>query len=825
MIPISDLPAYQVPAHLLLSWLFNAIVYGTALAFVTWALIQMFLRRARPALHAALWMIVLVKFVLPLGPAWNFSLASSLGALAQVTLPLAAPAVPRTESGASPIAPHGLGTSDWLPITAFDAETFTATAPPARSATRWSLLVMVGAAYAVGLLCVGAHRLRRYRRFARYCRRLPDADESTRGAVYAVCRSHGLKRLPSVRMSGDAPSPFIFGMLEPTLVLSPRQLTDPRELEAVVLHEIAHLRRGDLLVRYLQWIAGTALFFWPVVAWVNRRIDLAREQACDEWALRHARISPGDYARCLLRALHPAASPRSTYCPTAMAASLKTVERRIDMILTSPVRRGVGRSIGLPAGALLLAWAGFGLTGAGAAPPGNDASPPPSAAKTETAMSALQDLLVEHLGPDVHDLVTRLHGRLAELHSGAISADASRPTAFSFAWAVEDDGPLPIAATGHETHVLAFKLAEDAADDGKPQMIFVHRTDGPSEAELSEFAKRHPAADADGDGAVSREERDAYLIALAMGDPASVLNEYPKADRNADRLLDAAEAARLVQGGPMIDQVGANVMRFKTRHVGGSDRNVDAEVEAIAVLGEPPAGPPDASRKVVRLIRKSDGTQEVTVNGQPADPAQLRDVMILPPDGGAAGAIGQRVIVKRVDVDGDDSGVSTQAFEHRICLSGPEGAAMNVPIPPAIWILNNVAGSPTTADVARYVDVARQAPLALFLEMNPNADSNGDGVLTPAERDGFLEKQTAKMRAEILKRFPDADANGDGTLSREEMDTFFQSRHAGSAAGAGQGAVGQGRIIRKLHPGDSPSGATQIRIESDPDVRDVDAQK
>ncbi|TWT39949.1 Regulatory protein BlaR1 [Phycisphaerae bacterium RAS1] len=825
---LSDLPAYQLTAQLVLSWLFNAVVYGTALALVTWALVQLFLRRARPALHAALWMIVLVKFILPLGPAWDFSLANSLSTLAKFAMPAAPGAAP---SSPPPLVHPGTAPPlDWMPITAFDAAQPPPAAPQKQTASGWSVLALLGVLYGIGLLCVGAYRLRQYRRFATYCRRLPAADEATRGAVYAVCRLHGVQRLPSVRMSSNAPAPFIFGMLEPTLVLSPRQLADTRELEAVVLHEIAHLRRGDLLVRYLQCLAGTALFFWPVVAWVNRRIDLAREQACDEWALRHARISPGDYARCLLRALHPSGSPRTSYCPTAMAASLKTVERRIDMILTSPVRRGVGRSIGLPAGALLLAWAGFGLTGAGAASTKDNAdAAPPSAAKTESAMSALHELLTENIGPEMHELVARLHGRLAELHHGLMSGDNAPQMHFAFEWNDEDDGPIAIPVDGeeHAIGVLMFHSDDDAPDADEPQTVFMHRINGPGDEDLAGFATQHPTADVNGDGAVSREERDAYVVALAMSDPTSVMNQYPKSDRNADSRLDANEAARLVQGGPMIDQVGANVMRFKTRHVGGADDNAAAEVEAIAIAGSelPAADRPGAQRKVVRVIRKGDGTQEVTVNGQPADEAQLKDIIIECPDDAAPG--GQRVIKRiRVNPNGDDS-AAPQMFEKQICLDGADAGSWmsKLGAPPAIWILDNVDGSPTSADVARYVDVARQAPLALFLEMNPKADANGDGVLVESERDAFLESHTSKMRAEMLKRFPEADANSDGALSREEMDTFFHSRHGGGAAGAWQGADGRHMIVRKFQQGDAASGEMQIRVEVSTDEDDADAPK
>jgi hypothetical protein len=156
------------------------------------------------------------------------------------------------------------------------------------------------------------------------------------------------------------------------LVLPRRRPSTTDELEAVVLHEIAHLKRRDMLVRQLQWCVGTALYFWPVVAWVNRRIDLAREQACDAFALRHGRLSVQEYARCLQRAAQPPRPWFRAYGPAAMASAPGTLERRIDMILRTKTK-STPRRLRLAGAAFLMAWSVFVLTGAVA--PGADSAP------------------------------------------------------------------------------------------------------------------------------------------------------------------------------------------------------------------------------------------------------------------------------------------------------------------------------------------------------------------------------------------------------------------------------------------------------------------
>jgi beta-lactamase regulating signal transducer with metallopeptidase domain len=381
--------------------------------------------------------------------------------------------------------------------------------------------IALGTAYLLGVAGIAALNLRRHWRLVRYCRALPAADPGARALVEDVCRRLGFSSTPRVRVSDEAPAPFIFGFLRPTLVLSRRQLDRAEELEAVALHELAHVRRGDLLVRYVQWLAGTLLFFWPVVAWVNRRIDLAREYACDEWALRHGRLSAGEYARCLLRAVRHGRVPLSGLAPAAMAANPSHVERRIEMILDTTLRRPVRPTLAALGGTLLVVWTAFVLGGAASARAVEDDK------KTQTAEQTVQTIVVTSCeGGADGDVLLR-----------ALPIDGADPI-FLF-------GPGIAGQVGPDCYVFS---QSEFSDSGTPRITaFVAHT-AIGEAALARFAERYPAADADGDGKVSRAEHDAYLVALALSDPAAVLAQYPKADRNGDGKLDDEEAARLVTG-------------------------------------------------------------------------------------------------------------------------------------------------------------------------------------------------------------------------------------------------------------------------------------
>jgi beta-lactamase regulating signal transducer with metallopeptidase domain len=337
-------------------WISLALVLGTLLAGLTWLLTRFTLPRLTPAAHAALWSIVLLKFLIPIGPGQPMSLANAWEAVRD-RLPMQLPTVAVAE-----IEPQE------TPLLATESESASRASTSSTLALPTAALTALAVLYLGGVLLVVVRRGRRYLDFASQCRALPEADASTRRLVQRVCRRLGVRRVPSIRISDEMPAPFIIGIFRPTLVLSRLHLGRPNELETVVVHEVTHLRRGDLTVRCLQWIAGALFFFWPVVAWVNRRIDAAREQACDQWALRHGKLAATDYARCLLRAARGLSARRIAYRPACMAGRMSTIERRIDMILESsakPALRPRWRVVAVVL--LLVVWGGFALTGPTAA--------------------------------------------------------------------------------------------------------------------------------------------------------------------------------------------------------------------------------------------------------------------------------------------------------------------------------------------------------------------------------------------------------------------------------------------------------------------------
>ena len=109
----------------------------------------------------------------------------------------------------------------------------------------------------------------------------------------ALRRTAGVRSMVRWAVSAKVTSPAVGGLLRPTVVMPP-DLDDgltPKQLNWVLLHELAHIRRGDLWVVAIQRLVGATFFFHPAVHLANWIIDQLREYACDDAALAAAHAS------------------------------------------------------------------------------------------------------------------------------------------------------------------------------------------------------------------------------------------------------------------------------------------------------------------------------------------------------------------------------------------------------------------------------------------------------------------------------------------------------------------------------------------------------
>ncbi len=112
----------------------------------------------------------------------------------------------------------------------------------------------------------------------------------------------GVRRSVVVRTSNVANSAFTAGWIHPVIVLPLSLLSAvPRDqVEAIIAHEVAHIRRHDFVINLLQHLLENLFFYHPAMWWLSRRMRAEREHCADDFVVRHL-VAPVPYARALMQ--------------------------------------------------------------------------------------------------------------------------------------------------------------------------------------------------------------------------------------------------------------------------------------------------------------------------------------------------------------------------------------------------------------------------------------------------------------------------------------------------------------------------------------------
>src|SRR6266849_2473128 len=166
----------------------------------------------------------------------------------------------------------------------------------------------------------------------------------------ALQRKMGLDRVIRYCECHRLDAPAVLGWLRPVVLLPVRALTSLTEeqIEAVIAHELAHIRRFDCFVNLFQIATETMLFYHPAVWWVSQRIRAERENCCDDEAIAVC----GDavnYARALTLMEEWRTAPA-----LMMAVNRGTLSARVMRLLGMKVGTGNVRAAGVAASLVFL---------------------------------------------------------------------------------------------------------------------------------------------------------------------------------------------------------------------------------------------------------------------------------------------------------------------------------------------------------------------------------------------------------------------------------------------------------------------------------------
>jgi len=172
-------------------------------------------------------------------------------------------------------------------------------------------------------------------------RLVSQADPALVDSLNRLSRQLKVSRSVQLVESALVQIPTVIGWLRPVILLPATALTGltTLQMEAMLAHELAHIRRYDYLSNILQMIAETLGFFHPCVWWISRKIRIERENCCDDLALSVCG-DPKSYAQ----ALTEMEKIRCCQAELALAASGGNLVKRISRLLAKDIPHRTQRS-------------------------------------------------------------------------------------------------------------------------------------------------------------------------------------------------------------------------------------------------------------------------------------------------------------------------------------------------------------------------------------------------------------------------------------------------------------------------------------------------
>jgi beta-lactamase regulating signal transducer with metallopeptidase domain/HEAT repeat protein len=302
--------------------------------------VTLVMQRASAGARHLVWLVTLGSLLLvPAVAAWapiRIALLPAPTAQADISAPL----IPVSTRNAIVTAPGKkiaiVNSAPTNTSAAVSASAGTAAEPAWRRVDALTVLLLVWAAVAFAIMASLAGATLALRRIVRGSQ--PVVDESWLAILWDICDRFGLDEAPVLLRSEETQMPFACGVLKPTIVLPAdcdNWTLDRRR--AVLLHELAHVTRHDLLGHTLGRLVSAVYWFHPLVWTAAKRLRSESERACDDLALSCGTVA-ADYAEHLLDIVTSVRRERTPAVALAMARR-KEFEGRMLAILDPELTR------------------------------------------------------------------------------------------------------------------------------------------------------------------------------------------------------------------------------------------------------------------------------------------------------------------------------------------------------------------------------------------------------------------------------------------------------------------------------------------------------
>ncbi len=219
-----------------------------------------------------------------------------------------------------------------------------------------SLLLLAVIVWAAGAILWWGLSIGRIVRLQRCLRFAQEAPVEIQHTTAVLAQQLGLRRVPRVWLVLGRVSPMLWAFCGPARIIVPSELFDELDepaRETLLLHELAHYRRGDHWVRWLE-LVSLGLYWWHPIVWLLRReIRLTEELACDACVVSQRPADKRAYAEMLVYTVAFLSSAEAPVLATGVGTK-SHLEGRLRRIMSSTINARVAGQVKVLVGALAI---------------------------------------------------------------------------------------------------------------------------------------------------------------------------------------------------------------------------------------------------------------------------------------------------------------------------------------------------------------------------------------------------------------------------------------------------------------------------------------
>jgi len=271
------------------TWMFSMFWQVSLLILIISGIEILFRNLIWPQVRYALWILVLVKLIVP--PSWAFSgsivpnIRSEFTTQTEITNVNENQIVQRNSSKNEGVVSNNLSEKPGeiqksIPAVENKNESLSSTNIFSNWKTYLMLIWAIGIIVFATLLGLKIWKLKKWHRGQEERKKIPDWFHNV---LVKVGKTLSINRLPAIVYSNEILTPAVYGIFKPVLLLPEKYIDELTEEEAehVLLHELAHVKRGDLIVHGICLILQIIYWFNPFLIWARKQMKHVREICCD----------------------------------------------------------------------------------------------------------------------------------------------------------------------------------------------------------------------------------------------------------------------------------------------------------------------------------------------------------------------------------------------------------------------------------------------------------------------------------------------------------------------------------------------------------------